>query len=386
MRSPPVPGGRRSGQPPQRLCRGPRQRRGILRLRGLCHLRGDDRTDFLPLRQRLRQPAPVGHRVRRRLRHPPPRRDPYRRLRRPRRAQAGDAPYPVPDGAGHRQHRGAPRLRQHRPGRAAAAGADPPAARPGLGRRGRTGDHLHPRGGTAAQARHLRLLAGRSARHRGGRRRADGLPAHPLARRAPTAGMGLADSLRGRPAGPADRPVHPPQPGRDLCRTRPPGQHPEPARRIVRQSSAGPAARSADPLRKHHHPVLPQLHDHLRPYRATPAGGHRDALDAGRRRRTGALGVARRRALRPLRAPRRADPAAPGAARGAVPGTAGNDPSPRAGSLPRRPRPALGPAWHERRGADRAAGRKLPRALRSTGFSWSMRPASPRSAAPRRSW
>ncbi len=48
MRSPPVPGGRRSGQPPQRLCRGPRQRRGILRLRGLCHLRGDDRTDFLP--------------------------------------------------------------------------------------------------------------------------------------------------------------------------------------------------------------------------------------------------------------------------------------------------------------------------------------------------
>ena len=71
MRSPPVPGGRRTGQPPQRLCRGPRQRRGILRLRGLCHLRGDDRTDFLPLRQRLRQPAPVGHRVRRRLRHPP---------------------------------------------------------------------------------------------------------------------------------------------------------------------------------------------------------------------------------------------------------------------------------------------------------------------------
>ena len=48
MRSPPVPGGRRTGQPPQRLCRGPRQRRGILRLRGLCHLRGDDRTDFLP--------------------------------------------------------------------------------------------------------------------------------------------------------------------------------------------------------------------------------------------------------------------------------------------------------------------------------------------------
>ena len=315
-----------------------------------------------------------------------PRRDPYRRLRRPRRAQAGDAPYPVPDGAGHRRHRGAPRLRQHRSGRAAAAGVDPPAARPGLGRRGRAGDHLHPRGGTAAQARHLRLLAGRGARHRGGRRRADGLPAHPLARRAPTAGMGLADSLRGRPAGPADRPVHPPQPGRDLFRTRPPGQHPEPARRVVRQSSAGPAARPADPLRKHHHPVLPQLHDHLRPYRATPAGGHRDALDAGRRRRTGALGVARRRALRPLRAPRRADPAAPGAARGAVPGTAGNDPSPRAGSLPRRPRPALGPAWHERRGADRAAGRKLPRALRSTGFPWSMRPASPRSAAPRRSW
>ena len=33
-----------------------------------------------------------------------------------------------------------------------------------------------------------------------------------------------------------------------------------------------------------------------------------------------------------------------------------------------------------------AAGRKLPRALRSTGFPWSMRPASPRSAAPRRSW
>lgn len=28
----------------------------------------------------------------------------------------------------------------------------------------------------------------------------------------------------------------------------------------------------------------------------------------------------------------------------------------------------------------------FPRALRSTGFPWSMRPASPRSAAPRRSW
>ncbi|VFT33794.1 putative major facilitator superfamily transporter [Pseudomonas aeruginosa] len=95
----------------------------------------------------------------------------------------------------------------------------------------------------------------------------------------------------------------------------------------------------------------------------------------------------RRRALRPLRAPRRADPAAPGAARGAVPGTAGNDPSPRAGSLPRRPRPALGPAWHERRGADRAAGRKLPPgAALHRFFPWSMRPASPRSAAPRRSW
>ena len=385
MRSPPVPGGRRTGQPPQRLCRGPRQRRGILRLRGLCHLRGDDRTDFLPLRQRLRQPAPVGHRVRRRLRHPPL----GAILIGAYADRAGRKPamlltlFLMALGTG---------------GIAVLPGYDSigPAAPlllvltrllQGLAWGGEAGPATtYILEAAPPQARHLRLLAGRGARHRGGRRRADGLPAHPLARRAPTAGMGLADSLRGRPAGPADRPVHPPQPGRDLFRTRPPGQHPEPARRVVRQSSAGPAARPADPLRKHHHPVLPQLHDHLRPYRATPAGGHRDALDAGRRRRTGALGVARRRALRPLRAPRRADPAAPGAARGAVPGTAGNDPSPRAGSLPRRPRPALGPAWHERRGADRAAGRKLPRALRSTGFPWSMRPASPRSAAPRRSW
>ncbi|XQU69580.1 hypothetical protein OJJOAM_002311 [Cupriavidus sp. H18C1] len=124
------------GTPPRHRRDGDRQRPRVVRLHGLQLLRGHHRPAVLSDRQRPVVAVAGGRHLRRRLLHAPGRRHRARRLCRPRRPQAGAVADHPADGAGHHHHRHRPDLRPDRRvraaadrGRAADAGASPPAAR-----------------------------------------------------------------------------------------------------------------------------------------------------------------------------------------------------------------------------------------------------------------
>ncbi len=191
----------------RRLRRGARQRVRVLRFRGLRHLRGDDRPRLLPDEKRLPEPPALGRDLRRRLRHPPARRHPDRRLCRPQRPQARAHAHHRADGDRQRRDRHPAHLSADRHRGAAAAGSR--AADPGLLDRGRDGarHHLPARGRAARPPGAVRQLAVRRPGHGEHRRRPGRLPARPLDVGPGAERLGLAHPVPAR---------HPDRPGRHL--------------------------------------------------------------------------------------------------------------------------------------------------------------------------